>query len=72
MIRRNDAFERGLNDLLRRGGDHVEVELVTFAKGIERAGEQRHVVLQADAFAGFDEVLAPDVAEIRVMQNEIA
>src|SRR5260370_19821265 len=72
VIRRNDTLESRLNNLLRRRGDYVEMEFVAFAKSVQRAGEERHVVLQADALAGFDEMLATDAAEIRIMQNEIA
>src|SRR6266480_747884 len=72
VIRRNDAFERRLDDFLRRGGDHVEMEFVAFDEIIERARKEPDVVLQADAFAGFREVLAAHAAEIRVVENEIA
>src|SRR5712692_3886105 len=48
------------------------MELVTIGKIVKRAREERDVVLQADALAGFDEVLAADLAEVRVMKNEIA
>jgi len=72
VIRRNDALERRLNNLLRRGGDYVEMEFIAIREILERAGEERYVVLQADALAGLDEMLSPHAAEIRVMQNEIA
>src|SRR5689334_407875 len=48
------------------------MEFVAFAKAVKRAREECHVVLQADALAGLDEMLAPDAAKIRVMQYEIA
>ena len=32
MICRHNAFQRRLNDLLGRRGDHVEIELLPFAK----------------------------------------
>src|SRR6202030_3346661 len=72
VIWRNDAFERRLDDLVRRGGDHVEMKFVAFGKIIERARKERDVVLQADAFPGFDEVLAAHAAKIRIMENQIA
>ena len=72
VVRRNDAFKRRLDDFLRRGGDHVEMKFVAFGKIIERPGKKRDVVLQADAFSGFDEVLTSHLAEIRIVENEIA
>src|SRR4051794_23400362 len=36
----NNPFQRRLNDLLRRGGDNVEVNLITFSKIFERASKQ--------------------------------
>src|SRR5437588_8190615 len=72
MIRRNDAFERRLNNLLRCRGDYVEMEFVAFAERVERASKQGHIVLQANALASLDQMLAPERPKIRVMQKEIA
>src|SRR5258708_7053346 len=72
VIRRNDSVKRRLDDLLRCGGDHVEMKFVAFSEIIKRACEERDVVLQTDALAGFLEVRTADFAEIRVMENEIA
>jgi len=51
VLRRNNAFEGGLDNLLRRRRDDVERKLVAFGEIIERAGEERDIVLQADALA---------------------
>ncbi len=48
------------------------MEFVTFGEIVERARKERNVVLQADALAGFNKVLAPDLAEVRVMENQVA
>src|SRR4029077_5798779 len=72
VIRRHDSFERGLDDLLWRSGDNVEMELVALCEIVQGARKERHVMLQADALAGLDKVLAPDLAEVRVMENQIA
>src|SRR5437899_10495757 len=63
VIRRNDALERRLNNLLRRGGDYAEMEFVAIREILERAGEERYVVLQADALAGLEGMVSPDAAE---------
>lgn len=47
-------------------------KLVAFGQIIESTREEGDVVLQANAFAGFDEVFAANPAEIRVVENEIA
>src|SRR5712691_8734044 len=71
-LRRNDAFERGLDDLLGRGGDHVEMKLVAVGEIVKQTREECDVVLQPDALAGFDQVLAADAPDIRVVENQIA
>src|SRR5208283_1897128 len=58
-IGRHDAFQRRLDDLLRRRGDDVERDLVAFGKIFERAREEIDIVLQADALARFYQVFAP-------------
>src|SRR5260370_5869680 len=72
VIRRNNALESRLDDLLRCVRDNVEMKFVAFREIIESAREERDVVLQADALAGFLKVRAADLAEIRVVENEIA
>ena len=72
VIGRNDALERRLDDFLGRGGDDVEMEFVTLRQIVEGAREKRDVVLQADALAGLNEMVAADAAEIRVVENEVA
>src|SRR5262249_9180614 len=72
VLRRNDAFERRLNDLLRCGRDDVEVELVALRQALQRAGKQSYVMLQPDALSGLDKMLAADTAKVRIMQNQIA
>src|SRR5207245_5464925 len=72
MIRRHDALERRFNDLLRRGGDDVEMELVAFSEIVERPRKQRNVVLQANALARFDEMFPAHFSKIRIVQNQIA
>ena len=52
--------------------DDVERKFVTFGEIIERAGEERDIVLQADALASFDEVLSTDTAKFRIVEDEIA
>ena len=72
VIGRNDAFERRLDDFLRRGGDDVEMKFVTLRQIVEDAREKCDVVFQADALAGLNEMIAADAAEIRVVENQIA
>jgi len=41
VIRWNDALERGLDNLLRRGGDDVEMELVAIGKRMRAESQRR-------------------------------
>ena len=71
-LRRNDSFERRLNDFLRRSGDNVEMNLVAFGKIFERARKQGDVVLEADALAGFDQMFATHAAKLWIVKNKVA
>ena len=66
----HDAFERGLDHFFGRGGDDVEIEFVSF-QAVQELREQADVGLEADAFAGFDEMLATDAAVLGVVQNQV-
>ena len=72
MVRGNDAFQRGLNDLLRRSRNYVEMKIVTVRQGVERARKQRDIVLQANALTCLDQVRAPHMPELWVVQNQVA
>src|SRR5208282_4640009 len=72
ILRRHNSFERGLDNLLRSRGDHIEMEFVAFRKIGQRARKKSDVVLQSDALAGFYQVIAANAAEFRVVQNQIA
>lgn len=48
------------------------MECVAVGEIFQRAGEEGYVMLEADLFAGFDEVLFADVAEIGVVEDQIA
>src|SRR5882724_9846926 len=72
VVRRNDALERRLDDLLRRGGDYVEMKLVAVSEIFERARKKRNVVLQADALTGIYKMLAAYPTKFRVVQDEVA
>src|SRR5205807_3356106 len=72
VIRRHDALERRFNDLLRCGGDDVEMELVAFSEIVERPREQRDVVLQADTLARFGVLFPSYFSKIRIVQNQVA
>src|SRR5271154_2152385 len=72
VLRGNDAFEGRLDNLLRGGGDNVEMKVVALGKSVENACEKGDVVLEADALAGGNEVVAADAAEFGIVENEIA
>src|SRR5205823_11090229 len=69
--RRHDAIERGLDDLLRRSGDHMEIELVAVREGFERFRKKLYVAFQTDQFAGFEQMFASNTAKLRIMQNQV-
>jgi len=48
-----------LDDLLGRGGDHVEIEFIS-VQAIQELGEQADVGFEADALAGLDQVFTSD------------
>src|SRR5262249_40021900 len=72
MLGRHDVLQRRLNNLLRRGRNDVEIELVAFRQILERPRKEPHVVLQADTLAGLHEMLAPNSAKIRTMEDQVA
>ena len=63
--------ERRLDHLARRGRDDEEREPVTLDAAREEIDELRNVVLQPDAAAGLDQVLAPDAAKLRIVPDQI-
>jgi 3-deoxy-D-arabino-heptulosonate 7-phosphate (DAHP) synthase class II len=67
----HDALEGRLDDFLRTGRDDVKGKLVAIDQTVERSGKQADIVLQPDAFSGFDKVLAPNAAKAGIMQNQI-
>jgi len=71
VIGRHDAFQRRLDDLLRRRGDDVKRELVAVGKFFEGARKKIDIVLQTDALARFDQMFAPHAAKIRIMKNQV-
>ena len=71
VIRRDDALERGLDDLLRSGGNDVERKLVAVRKARQGSREQSDVVFEADALTGFDQMLAADATESGVVKDEV-
>src|ERR1700687_5679497 len=68
---RNDALEGGLNDLLGRRGDDVEMDFVALGKIVESARKKGDVVFEADALAGFDQMFAPYAAKFGIVKNQI-
>jgi len=48
------------------------MKFVAFGEIVQGARKESDVVLQTYALAGFDEVLAADLAEVRIVENEIA
>jgi hypothetical protein len=48
------------------------MKLVAIGEIVQSAREERDVMLQSDLLASFNEVLAADLSEVRVMKNEIA
>ena len=71
VIRRDDAFERGLDDLARSGGNDVKGEPEALDAVREEIDELRNVVFQTDAAAGLDQVFAPDAAKLRIVPDQI-
>src|SRR5580704_6315512 len=71
MVWRNNSLQRRLNDFLRRRRNYIEGNLEAVGNVLERTREKIDVVLQADAFAGLDEVVATYTAEIRVVKDQI-
>ena len=71
VIRRDDAFERGLDDLARSGGNDVKGEPEALDAVREEIDELRDVVFQTDAAAGLDQVFAPDAAKLRIVPDQI-
>ncbi len=70
VIGRHHAFERRFNDLLRRGGNHVEREMVA-VDIVEQFRQHSDVGLQAHALADFNEVLAANLAELGIVQQQV-
>src|SRR5260370_8778196 len=58
VIRRHDAFERRLDDLLRGDGVDVEMELVALGDIFDSARKELDVVLQANLLSGSDKQLS--------------
>src|SRR5690242_19195452 len=63
-----DAVERGLDHFLRSGGNHIERELMAIDAGKE-LGKLADVVLQANAFPDFNEMLLPDAPVVRIVEQ---
>src|ERR1035437_15044 len=70
VIGRDHAFERGLDDFFRGGGNHVAGKLVA-VDVVEQFHEARDVGFQADALAHFDEVLLANFAVLGVVQKKV-
>ena len=70
VVRRYDAFERRLDDLFGRRRDDVEGEAVA-VQIVEQLHQQANILLQADLFAGFHQVMFPDAAILRVVQDQV-
>src|SRR5262249_14680969 len=71
VIGSHNALECRLDNLLRRGGNHVERNLVAVRDAVERTREEVHVVLQPDALPGFDQVFLAYSTEVRIVQDKV-
>ena len=71
MVRGDHALERRFDDRPRCGRDHEERELAAGDALGEHVDQLRDVLLEADATAGLDEVLAPDGPELRIVAKQV-
>ena len=71
MLGRDDAFERRLDHLPRRGRDHEEREPVAVDAALEELDQRRNVAAQPDPPAGLLEVLAADAAELGIVADQV-
>ena len=63
-------YGTSFDDFLRRGGNHEEREAVVI-QILEQFREQANILLEADAFAGFDEVLFADAPVLGIVQKKV-
>src|SRR5882724_2136739 len=72
VLRRNDVGERRLNHFFRRGRDDIEGEAVAVKALCEEPRQLLNVLLEADSFTRFDQVLFTDATVFRVVQKQIS
>src|SRR6266850_3572451 len=72
VVRRNDVFERRLDHFFRRSGNHVEGEAIAIKALVEELRQLPNVLLEADSFAHFDQVLFADTTIFRVVQQQVS
>src|SRR5260221_1464088 len=70
MILGNDAFQRRLDDLLRRRRNHVKRELITLDV-VEQLREQPDIRLEPNLLTNLYQVFLSNAAVLRVMQQQI-
>src|SRR5712692_5606063 len=72
VIRRNNVFERRLDYFFWRGRNDIEGEAVVVKAVLEKPRQFLNVLLEADSFAHFDQVLFPDTTVFRVVQQQVS
>src|SRR4029078_7434615 len=72
VVGRDDVMERRLNHFPWRRRNHKEREPIAINPAVQELDQGRNVGAQADAPAGFLEVLTPDASEYRVVANQVS
>src|SRR5258708_6569194 len=67
VIRRNNVFERRLNHFFWRGRNYIEGEAVAIEALFEELRQFPNVLLEANSFSHFDQVLFADTTVFRVV-----
>src|ERR1700760_5117709 len=71
MIWRHNAFQRGLDNFRGRCGEYIKIEMIAGDALVENLVEQLDLLLERNTLACFDQVLAPNMAELGIMQKQI-